>query len=149
MLPYSVPIYRVTLVKEGSLKLEDRPVVSSSYTAANILQNYLQDVDREHFVVILLDSKNRIIGINTVSIGTLTSSLVHPREVLKAAIEHNAARIIVGHNHPSSDPDPSQEDKDITSRLKQGAEIMGIPLLDHIVLGDGNHWFSFRDEGWL
>jgi DNA repair protein RadC len=107
-------------------------------------------VDREHFMVILLDRKNAPIGINTVSIGSLTASVVHMREVFKPAILANAAAILCGHNHPSGDPAPSHEDRALTQRLVDAGKLLGIAVLDHIVLGDGTTaFFSFADQGLL
>ena len=100
--------------------------------------------DREHFLSLLLDGRHRVIGLDEVSVGTATAALVHPREVFKAAIVATACGIILIHNHPSGDPNPSQEDRDITARLKEAATLMGVPLLDHIVLGD-KAFFSFAD----
>jgi DNA repair protein RadC len=101
-------------------------------------------------VVILLDRKNAPIGINTVSIGSLTASVVHMREVFKPAILANAAAILGGHNHPSGDPAPSHEDRALTQRLVDAGKLLGIAVHDHIVLGDGTTaYFSFADEGLL
>ncbi len=98
----------------------------------------------------LLDRKNQVIGFHTVSIGSLTASVVHPREVYKVAILSNAAAVIFGHNHPSGDPTPSAEDKALTSRLVEAGEILGMQVLDHVVIGDGtSRHFSFADEGLL
>ena len=99
----NVPIYRVTLVREG--KIQDHPgKITSSLMGSEIANRYLEGTDREHFIVLLLDRKNQLIGINTVSIGSLTAAVVHPREVFKPAILSNAAAIICAHNHPSGDP---------------------------------------------
>src|SRR5262249_11907708 len=146
---YRIPVYKVSLVRERSLTQTERPQIRSAEGAAATLAAYLAEEDREHFVVLLLNSKNRLIGINTVSIGSLTSSLAHPREVFKPAILANAAAIIVAHNHPSGEPTPSQEDVEITKRLHAAAELLGIRLLDHIVLGDNGRWYSFQDDGVL
>ncbi len=147
--PYRVPIYRVTLVRETSITAP-RPRLRSAQDAAELLRQYLGEVDREHFVVILLDRKNAPIGINTVSIGSLTASVVHMRETFKAAILANAAAILCGHNHPSGDPEPSREDRALTQRLVEAGKLLGIAVLDHIVLGDGNTaYFSFADQGLL
>src|SRR6058998_3971246 len=108
--PASVPIYRVTLVKEGRVPCYNQQI-RSAVDASTLLHTYLADVDREHFVVIMLNQKNKVIGMNTVSVGSLTASVVHPREVWKPAILSNAAAIICGHNHPSGAPQPSQEDR--------------------------------------
>ncbi len=130
---YRVPIYRVTLVRESSITAPT-PRLRGAQQAAELLRQYLGPVDREHFVVILLDRKNAPIGINTVSIGSLTASVVHMRETFKAAILANAAAILCGHNHPSGDPEPSREDRALTQRLVEAGKLLGIAVLDHIVL---------------
>src|SRR5262249_7224189 len=112
----SVPIYRVTLVRESRLHCYHKQIRSSA-DASTLLHAYLADVDREHFVVLMLDQKNKVIGIHTVSIGSLSASVVHPREVFKPAILSNAANILLAHNHPSGQPQPSQEDRVLTVRL--------------------------------
>jgi DNA repair protein RadC len=97
-------------------------------------------------VVVLLNAKHRAIGINTVSIGTLTASLVHAREVFRPAVTLPTAAVILAHNHPSGDSSPSTEDIELTRRLRQAGELLGIPVLDHVILGDGQH-YSFADSG--
>ena len=144
--PYSVPRYRVTLVAESSV-LAPSGLLQTSIAAASLLRPCFEGLDREHFVVCGLDAKHRIIGMNIVSIGSLTLAIVHPREVFKALILMNAAAFICAHNHPSSDPTPSPEDRMLTQRLRQGADILGISLLDHVVLGEDCH-FSFSDHAW-
>ena len=99
----SIPIYRVTLVREGKMPTYESRIRSSA-NAYTVLQEYLADTDREMFVVMLMDRKNGIIGLNTVSIGSLTASVVHPREVFKPAILSNANGVLVSHNHPSGAP---------------------------------------------
>src|SRR5712691_7144099 len=147
--PYRVPVYRVTLVREAAITVPG-PRLRGAEQAAELLRQYLGAVDREHFMVILLDRKNAPIGINTVSIGSLTASVVHMRETFKAAILANAAAILCGHNHPSGDPEPSREDRALTQRLVEAGKLLGIAVLDHIVLGDGNTaYFSFADQGLL
>jgi DNA repair protein RadC len=145
----SVPIYRVTLVREGRVACYNRQIHSSA-DASTLLHTYLADVDREHFVVLMLDQKNKVIGIHTVSIGSLTASVVHPRECFKPAILSNAAAIILAHNHPSGAPQPSQEDRVLTVRLVAAGKLLGISVLDHVIIGDGTSaYFSFADEGLL
>src|SRR4249919_1745629 len=102
----------------------------SSADVSTLLQAYLKDVDREHFVVLFVDQKNRIVGIHTVSVGSLTASVVHPRETFKAAILANAAAIVCGHNHPSGDVQPSREDRAMTTRLAEAGKLLGIAMLD-------------------
>ncbi len=144
-----MPIYCVTLVRETSITAP-RPRLRSAQDAAELLRQYLGEVDREHFVVILLDRKNAPIGINTVSIGSLTASVVHMRETFKAAILANAAAILCGHNHVSGDPEPSREDRALTQQLVKAGTLLGIPVVDHVVLGDGTlAYFSFADHGLL
>ena len=145
----SVPIYRVSLVRESRLHCYHTQIRSSA-DASTLLHTYLADVDREHFVVLMLDQKNKIIGINTVSVGSLTASVVHSREVFKPAILSNAAAIILAHNHPSGQPQPSQEDRILTVRLVAAGKLLGISVLDHVIIGDGTSaYFSFADEGLL
>src|SRR5207245_8530671 len=103
---------------------------------AKALHPFFAGLDREQFLVCCLDAKHAIIGVNVVSIGSLTLSIVHPREVFKPAILLNASAIICAHNHPSGDPSPSPEDRQLTVRLRQASEMLGITLLDHIVLAD-------------
>jgi DNA repair protein RadC len=146
---YRIPVYRVTLVREGSLSQLERPRITEPTAAVRILSAYLHNADREHLVALFLNAKNRIIGINTVSVGSLTASIVSPREVFKPAILANAAALILGHNHPSSDPTPSAEDRAITTRLALVGEALGIRLLDHLIIGDDTHWYSFQEAGGL
>lgn len=107
-----------------------------------------RDKRREYFVTLLLDGKNRIIREEQVSEGSLNQSIVHPREVFSPAVKESAAAVILIHNHPSGDPAPSREDRDITRRLKEAGDIMGIRVLDHIIIGDGAY-FSFVEMGLL
>lgn len=96
-------------------------------------------------MVVALDAKHAVIGVNTVSIGSVTLSIVHPREVFKPVILMNACAVLLAHNHPSGDPTPSQEDHALTRRLKDAGELLGIAVLDHLVLGDGRY-YSFADH---
>lgn len=108
----------------------------------------LSECDRERFYTVHLDAQNQVCGVELVSQGTLDSSLITPREVYKSAILANAGGIILVHNHPSGVPDPSAEDRSITRLLKEGGELLGIPILDHVIIGD-HDFFSFADEGLL
>jgi DNA repair protein RadC len=106
----------------------------------------IKDKAKEHFKLILLNPRNKIIGISTISIGTLNASLVHPREVFKDAIMHSAASVVLAHNHPSGDPEPSEDDLKITKKLVESGKILGIEVLDHIVIGK-NGFLSFKEKG--
>lgn len=99
----------------------------------------MQFLDREHFRVITLSTKNHVLGIDEVSVGSLNSSIVHPREVFKKAVEKSAAAIIMVHNHPSGDPEPSREDIQVTKRLVEAGKVLGIDVLDHIIIGDSKY----------
>ena len=110
---------------------------------------YLDEEDREHFVSMMLDAKNKVIGIYTVSIGTLCCTVVSPREVFKAAILANAASIIVAHNHPSGDVTPSPEDIQVTATLKQAGKLLDIEVLDHVIVGEDGAFTSLRQLGHL
>ncbi|MDD5244111.1 MAG: JAB domain-containing protein, partial [Syntrophorhabdaceae bacterium] len=98
--------------------------------------------------LILLNTRNKIIGLSTVSIGTLNASLVHPREVFKDAIRHSASSVVIAHNHPSGDPEPSEEDLKITRRLVESGKILGIEVLDHIIIGKDT-FVSLKTKGLL
>lgn|SRR5699024_7297734 len=142
-----VNIISVKMVKECSVLYKNR-VVRSPEDASDLFRQFLGDVDREHFVVVCLNTKSEPTSINTCHIGSLNTSVVHPREVMKPAILSNAASVIVGHNHPSGNPEPSQEDINVTKKLTQAGTIMGIDVLDHIILGEDS-FVSLREKGYL
>jgi len=122
-----------------------RPVISGPKDVYALLRPRMAHLDRERFVVVLLNTKNAIIASPTVSIGTLSSSLVHPREVFKPAVHAGAAGVILAHNHPSGHVEPSREDRDVTKRIVEAGETIGIGIMDHLVIGDG--FFSFKEHG--
>lgn len=137
------PVFRVQLVREP----RRREALDGPQSAAGILRRYLDGEDREHFVSMMLDAKNKVIGIHTVSIGTLCCTVVSPREVFKAAILANAASIIVAHNHPSGDVTPSPEDIQVTATLKQAGKLLDIEVLDHVIVGEDGAFASLRQLG--
>ncbi len=114
---------------------------------ASLLRAELAGLDREHFVAVYLDSRHRIVAVQTVSIGTLNASLVHPREVFRPAVAMGAAAVIVAHNHPSGCARPSGDDVTLTDRLCRSGELLGIELLDHLVVGD-DEIVSLRAHAW-
>ena len=137
----------IELVKRMFNTKNGNPVACTSpKDVAGLLTPEMQFLDREHFKVLSLSTKNKVITIETVSIGSLNSTIVHPREIYKNPIKNSAAAIIAVHNHPSGDPTPSSEDIEITKRLYQVGELLGIELLDHIIIGDGEY-FSFKEKG--
>lgn len=141
-----VNVVSVKLVRESSVMYEPR-YVNTPQDAARLVEDFLAYSDREKVVAICLDVKNQPTAISTISMGTLNSSLVHPREVFKTAILSNAAGFILAHNHPSGDLTPSKDDMTATKRLQEVGELMGIDLLDHIIVGDGKRYTSFREQG--
>lgn len=112
---------------------------------ARLLHDLIGQADREHFVAVYLDSRHRVTHVHTVSVGHLAGSPVHPREVFKAALLANAAALVVGHNHPSGDVEPSSEDHLIHDRLREAGELLGIELLDAVVIGPGRKYYSKAD----
>ena len=140
-----VDIVSIKMVREGSTKYENRKI-ETPFDAYVLLKNFLEDSDREKLLVVCLDTKNQPINICTVSVGTLNSSLVHPREVFKVAILTNASKIICFHNHLSGNTDFSREDEVITKILQKCGEILGIELVDHIFIGDDDKYFSFKEN---
>ena len=127
---------------------EPMPAVRTPEDVARLVMDEMRTLDREHFRVILLNSKNRVLSVETISVGTLNASIVHPREGLKPAIMKSAAAIILVHNHPTGVPTPSQEDIAITKRFVKAGEIVGIDVLDHIIIGNGQ-FQSLKELGVL
>jgi DNA repair protein RadC len=122
--------------------------ISSSADLFKHFHPALRDLKREVFKVVLLDAKNTVVKEATVSEGSLTLSIVHPREVFAFAVRESAAAVIFLHNHPSGDPAPSLEDRQLTDRLAAAGQLLGIRVLDHLIIGDGRY-VSFADQGWL
>lgn len=131
-----------------SLSSLSRSTIKSPYDAWKLLAPRLENLDREHFLAVLLDSKNQLIDVTLVAIGTLNATLVHPREVYKPAVRASAAAVVLAHNHPSGDPTPSPEDQALTAQLLAAGEIMGIRVVDHLVLGAGRY-VSLRETSAL
>ncbi|MBI1805078.1 MAG: DNA repair protein RadC [Ignavibacteria bacterium] len=142
------PLYKVVLVQAGTMVVENK-CIRSPDDAAKIVREHLQGADREHFVGLYLNSANYLIGIHTISVGILNSSLVHPREVFKLAYMMNAASVIVSHNHPSGNVEPSSEDITMTKQLVEAGKILGIPLHDHIIITENDGYSSFAERGLL
>lgn len=123
-----------------------RPAVRAPGDVAALLMEGMRYLDKEHFQVVLLNTKNQVLGVELVSVGGLSSSPVHPREIFKVALRRSAAAVILAHNHPSGDPEPSAEDVGVTERLAEAGRILGIEVLDHVVIGDGRY-ASLRQRG--
>lgn len=141
-----VDIVRIQLVKESSLLYKER-AIRNPESAYQLLKQFVGNVDREYFIVVCLDTKNQPTAMNVCHVGDLNTSIIHPREIIKPAILSNAASILIGHTHPSGNPEPSQEDILATKRLKEASKLMGINLLDHIVMGD-DCFVSLKEKGY-
>ena len=148
-MPYRVARYRLLLVKDGSVPTSWDRHLRQSGDVAKLMADVVAGWDREGFFVLLVDSRNRVSGINLVSVGSLSSTVVHPREVFKAAIAASAAALVLVHNHPSGDPTPSAEDLSLTRRLCEVGDLIGIKVLDHLVIGEAGSYRSLADDGLL
>ncbi len=122
-----------------------RPKLISADTVYELVRNKIGTKDKEHFMLLCLDSRNRIKTSEIISIGSLNSSLSHPRDVFKSAIDHRAAAIVLVHNHPSGDVEPSREDVKLTEKMKQVSQLVEIPILDHVIVSS-TKYFSFSEN---
>lgn len=125
-----------------------RPAITSPEAAAEVLVPLLCDRDREHCVIVLLDTKHRLVDTVTVSTGSVDHTFMAPREVFRDALLANASALVLAHNHPSGDPEPSRDDERITSRLTRAGELVGVDVLDHLIVG-GRRWVSLARRGLL
>ena len=141
-----VDIVSVKLVRDSSVMYPQRTINNPS-DVAHLIRPFLENEDREVFLVVCVDTKHQPTAINVVSIGTINSTFSHPREIFKAAILSNTSGIILAHNHPSGLPHPSRDDEAITKRIVEAGRIIGIDVLDHIIIGANNSYTSFKERG--
>ena len=137
---------KISMVKEGDMKYD---AVKFPNDAVNIARRVIGNADREMIVVLCLSQSNDINAVNIAGVGSLSSAVVHPREIFKPAILSNAAHIIFVHNHPGGRVVPSEDDKKATNVIKKAGEVLDIPLVDSIIIGDDDAYYSFRNEGEL
>lgn len=123
-----------------------KPAIRSPQDVVDLVCQHMRLLDREHFMALLLDTKNQLLASELIAVGSLDASLVHPREIFKAAVRYSAAAVILLHNHPSGDPTPSEADINCTRRLVEAGRVLGIGILDHIIIGDGR-FVSCRESG--
>lgn len=145
-------LFTYKVVKESTGITYGSDSLSSPEKVIEFMEEYYEEYfseDKEAFSVLLLNTKNKVIGVKTVSVGTLDSSIVHPREVFKSAILNSAKSIMMFHNHPSGDTKPSGEDINITKRLVEGGNLLGIKVLDHIILGNNGNYLSMLEENMM
>ena len=142
-----INIVSIKMVKESSFQYLARQILSPN-DAYEMIKEQLEGLDREQFIIACLNTKNEPTNISVVSVGSLNKAIVHPREVFKTAILSNAASIMAFHNHPSGETTPSQQDIQLTNRLYQAGELLGIKLLDHLIIGDGT-FTSLKEKGYL
>lgn len=131
-----------------SLAPEERMTIGSSQDVANLMMAEMAVLDQEHLRVLVLNTKNEVMGTHEIYVGNVSSAVVRPAEVLRPAVRENAPSIILVHNHPSGDPTPSNEDVSITRELVAAGKLLGIDVLDHLVIGSGNRYVSLNDKGW-
>jgi len=124
-----------------------KPRIKSPDDAYRIVAPRLRRLKRETFKALCLNTKNQLIRVETISIGSLDASVVHPREVFRLAIQESAAAVILAHNHPSGDPEPSRQDIELTRRITEAGRLMGIEVLDHIIVGEDGRYVSLKDHG--
>ena len=142
-----INIVSIKMIKEASFLYQTR-TISSPKDASEMIKVQLEGLDREQFIIACLNTKNEPTNITVVSVGSLNKAIVHPREVFKTAILSNAASIMAFHNHPSGETTPSQQDIQLTNRLYEAGELLGIKLLDHLIIGDGT-FTSLKEKGYL
>jgi len=145
---FGIKLIKVVAQRYLEKKLIGQEAITNSKELFEYLNSHIRDRNRESFVLILLDAKNRVLATQTLSEGTLTASSVYPREVVRTALEHHAAAVIFAHNHPSGDTNPSPEDISITRQLVFACKVMGIQVHEHLIIG-GDSYFSFADAGRL
>ena len=142
-----INIVSIKMVKESSFLYQTRKILSPN-DAYEMIKEQLEGLDREQFIIACLNTKNEPTNISVVSVGSLNKAIVHPREVFKTAILSNAASIMAFHNHPSGDTTPSDQDIQLTHRLVEVGELLGIKLLDHLIIGDSS-FTSLKEKGYL
>lgn len=143
---YQVKVLRLTVVRDASAP--DPRIMNAPAAVADLMRELMPDDDREHMWALYLNAQNRLLEVYPVSTGTLTASLVHPREVFKPALLRGAASVIVVHNHPSGDPTPSKEDLELTRQLAKSAALLELRLHDHVIIGNGTgRWVSLAQRG--
>ncbi|MEW6407702.1 MAG: DNA repair protein RadC [Patescibacteria group bacterium] len=143
---FGIKLFQAVAERYAKEKIPKKILLDSAEAVADYLRKKFGREKKEHFLIVSLDTRNNLIKISNVSIGTLNANLIHPREVFKEAIDARAASIIIAHNHPSGDPEPSADDLAITKRLVEAGKIMGIEVLDHIIIAKNKHPFSFKEK---
>jgi DNA repair protein RadC len=143
-----IPAYSVSLVRDSSVKMDERPSCTQPIEVAKLLRAVIPDDGSEHLGILLLDVRGKVIGQVEVAHGGLSQCSVSPREIFRPAIAHNAHSILLYHNHPSGDPTPSPDDIQLTHRIRSAGDILGIKVHDHIIIANGlNDFYSLCEHG--
>ena len=145
---FGIKLFQAISERYAKEKIPKKILLNSPQAVTNYLREKLGREKKEYFVILLLDSRNNLIKDTIVSIGTLNANLVHPREVFKEAVDNRAASIIIAHNHPSGDPEPSEDDLEITKRLVESGKILGVEVVDHIIITKTG-FISFKEKNLL
>lgn len=128
---------------------QDRVIVRSPYDASRVAIEFIGDDDREVLLVMCLNTKNEIVAVHRCSVGVLDATYVHPREIYKTCLMNNCSGLILAHQHPSQNVTPSRDDIEVTSRVQKAGEILGIPLLDHLIVSSNRNFTSLKEKGYL
>ena len=144
---YEIPVISLKIVRDSSVRLTELPLVSDPEKVAGLLHTYMGDSDREHLVAILLNARNRVVGIHTIAMGSTNTIHVAVGESFKAAIVSNAAAMILGHNHPSGEAEASPEDVSLTREFVEAGELLDMPILDHVIIGQEGEYYSMKQRG--
>ena len=145
---YRLPVVRLQVIRERSIEYSCGRVDNPQKAAELVRNLFMEDADREYLVVCCLDAKLKPLSIEIAAIGSLNQCMVDPRDIFKNAVLSNSANILIYHNHPSGEAEPSMDDERVTKRIKEAGELLGIPLVDHIIIGK-DCTFSFREAGRL
>lgn len=145
----SIACYSIKLVKESALLYNGQRVTDAKNIVELLMSMGMHERASEEFYTLYLDTKNHVVGMEMISRGTLNASLIHPREVFKGAILANAKSIILAHNHPSGDTEPSSSDKNVTENLVKAGKLLDLRVLDHVIVGRDGDYFSFRDSSMI
>jgi DNA repair protein RadC len=147
MNPIHIEIVKLQLIRETQSPYLVK--ILSPKQVIDMVRDLIGHADCEHFIALYLNMKNEVNAIQTIAIGSIGNAIVHPREVFKGALLYNATSVVLAHNHPSGDPEPSPEDQQVTQRLVECGELLCVKVLDHIIIGSNDRYYSFGEHGFM